>query len=57
MTEYLTKYLEYIDNTGGSPTTQQFDQDWEPIGPLVRRDLTGAGLIEQRDGKLYRTSQ
>jgi len=38
------KYLEYIDNTGGSPTIEQFDEDWEPIGPLVRSDMVLSGV-------------
>lgn len=40
------KYLDYIKNTGGSPTIEMFDDDWEPIGPMVRRDMLKAGLIE-----------
>lgn len=40
------KYLDYIRNTGGV-STDQFDEDWEPIGPMVRRDLVNAGLITQ----------
>jgi hypothetical protein len=39
------KYLDYIKNTGGSPTINNFDEDWEPIGPMVRRDMLKAGLI------------
>ena len=30
-----SKYLSYIDNTGGSPTIEQFEDDWEPIGTTV----------------------
>lgn len=41
----LDRYLEYIDNAGGSPTVGQFDEDWEPIGPSVRARLRAAELI------------
>lgn len=45
---HLQKYLDYIKNTGQDPLlNEQFDDDWEPIGPMVRRDLAAAGLIEQ----------
>ncbi len=33
------QYLQYIENTAGNATVAQFDDDWEPIGPMVRRDI------------------
>lgn len=48
------KYLDYIDNTGGSPKVEHFDEDWEPIGPDLRKRMTEANLIEEREGKLYK---
>ncbi len=47
---YYKKYLEAIRY---NPTVAQFDDDWEPIGPKVRADLLTAGLIEEREGKLF----
>jgi len=46
------KYLDYIKNTGGSPKISEFDEDWEPIGPLLRKDMAKAGLITEVDGRL-----
>jgi hypothetical protein len=54
--ENLQKYLEYIDNTGGV-TTEQFDEDWEPIGAIVREDLFKAGLAQNDCGMLVRIVQ
>ena len=48
--KYLDQYVEYINNTGGSPTVEQFDEDWEPIGPMLRRDMLVAGLITEDNG-------
>ncbi len=50
---YYKQYLDYIKNTGGSPLIEHFDYDWEPIGPLVRRDLKQDILIYERDGKIF----
>ncbi|NLG18897.1 MAG: hypothetical protein GX556_16350 [Fibrobacter sp.] len=47
------RYLEYITNTGGCPKVDQFDEDWEPIGPCVREDMKKAGLIFERNGHVY----
>lgn len=51
---YLQKYVDYIRNvTTGSGTAimkiSQFDEDWEPIGPMVRTDLEKRRLIEQEE--------
>ncbi len=44
--QHLQKYVDYIKNTGQVPLkVAHFDDDWEPIGPTVRRDLLGANLI------------
>ena len=50
--QYLSKYVQYIRNTNRVPLAiAQFDDDWEPIGPMVRRDLVAEGLIvEAADG-------
>ncbi len=48
-----TKYTDYIKNAGGKPTVEQFDEDWSPIGPQVRKDMKRAGLILEIEGRLY----
>lgn len=47
-------YLEYITNAG-NPTPAQFDDDWEPAGPMLRRIMAEDSLIEVRDGRMYLT--
>lgn len=49
------EYLQYIVNTGGNVTIAGFDDDWEPIGPMLRRDLMPVFIVEQPDGKLALT--
>lgn len=50
MNDYLKRALEYIHNTGGAPTVAMFDEDHEPIGPELRRDLLANDLITIEDG-------
>lgn len=45
--------LEYIRNTGGAVTVENFDEDHEPIGPLLRADL--ADYIEVTIGEKSRS--
>uniref|UniRef100_A0A6M3K7T3 Uncharacterized protein n=1 Tax=viral metagenome TaxID=1070528 RepID=A0A6M3K7T3_9ZZZZ len=52
MNPYYQKFLDYIRNTGGHPSMEQFDVDWEPIGPRVRKDLLRLGLAREVDSKL-----
>ena len=53
MSEHLQKYVQYIKNTGQKPlAVEQFDDDWEPIGPMVRRDMQAAKLITVKDGEI-----
>lgn len=52
MNDYLLQYVEYIRNTGGRVSIVHFDDDWEPIGVMVRGDLLKAGLVEEKDGFL-----
>lgn len=46
-------YIEYIKNTGGEPLIKFFDDDWEPIGPMVRRDMLLADVTRECDGKVF----
>lgn len=48
------KYIQYIKNTGHVPLPIEFfDDDWEPIGPQVRRRMVAEGSIVERDGGIY----
>ena len=55
MREDLKQYLEYVDNTGGNGDIARFDDDWEPIGPMVRQELMPVYIQENEDGKLFVT--
>lgn len=44
--KHLHKYVDYINNTGRKPLPiSAFDDDWEPVGPMIRADMQAAGLI------------
>lgn len=45
MNETEKRAIEYIKNTGGNPEVAWFDEDHEPIGPMLRDQLIKAGLI------------
>ena len=47
MNENHTKALEYIKNTGGHPRIDWFDNDNEPIGPMLRARLVRAGHADE----------
>jgi hypothetical protein len=49
--------LEYIDNAGGEPKIEWFDDDHEPIGLQLRADMKKAGLITEADGKIMRPAK
>lgn len=43
---HLDQYVAYIRNTARVPLpVSMFDEDWEPIGPMVRKSMVDAGLI------------
>lgn len=50
--DYFRRYLQYIENTGGKPTVEQFDDDWEPIGPMLRAQLMNLDWIIQLEGSV-----
>lgn len=52
MNPLLQKAVEYIRNTGGSPAIKQFDDDHEPVGPMLRKELKGAWMVYEHDGKI-----
>jgi hypothetical protein len=47
--------LQYIENTGQSVTEAQFDDDHEPIGPQLRRDIRGFYELD-KDGIMKLTA-
>jgi predicted phage terminase large subunit-like protein len=55
--DHLQEYLAYIRNTGQVPLpVADFDDDWEPIGPNVRRQLVAAGLAVESAGGIRLTA-
>ena len=44
--------IDYIKNTGGNPKVEWFDDDHEPIGPILREAMISEGLIKESDGKI-----
>lgn len=52
MTDHLQQYVQYVRNAGGDAglRTAAFDQDWEPAGPLIRKQLLAAGLTDEDRG-------
>lgn len=53
---HLIQYLQYVKNTGGNATVAGFDDDWEPIGPMLRKDLMPTYIVEDLNGKLHLTA-
>lgn len=46
------KYKQYLKNVGGPITTEVFDTDWEPIGPMIRQQMIIDGITYESDGKI-----
>lgn len=56
--ETLKKYVQYISNTSLVPLSSEiFDDDWEPIGPDMRRWLITAGWVTEDDDGLRITDK
>ncbi len=48
------KYIDYINNTARVPLpVASFDEDWEPIGPMVRKALVSDDIIQVRADGIY----
>lgn len=56
LTNMQLNILAYVAATGGNATVEQFDEDHEPIGPLLRRDLLPEFIMLDRNGRLQLTS-
>lgn len=42
----LWRYVSYIKNTGRKPLPiAAFDEDMEPVGPMIRKELLAGGWI------------
>lgn len=51
------QHLQYVKNTGGGATKQNFFEDWEPIGEMAWNALERDGLVlEGENGKIYTTA-
>lgn len=48
----LQTYIDYLRKAGTPLSIEVFDDDWQPIGPLVRRDLVGTGVCIECEGKI-----
>jgi len=48
--------LQYIVNTNGGATRENFEEDFEPVGGLLWLDLVYAcHVMQDNDGKLFLT--
>ncbi len=41
----MKQYIQWVRNAGPNATIKNFDDDWEPIGPMVRKQLSEEGLV------------
>jgi hypothetical protein len=44
------KYLDYLRNAGPRVKTIHFDEDWEPIGKIIRAEMKAHGLTDESGG-------
>lgn len=54
MTPQAKRAIQYVINTGGNCTVAIFDDDHEPIGPMLRKEIMPLYVAEEF-GKLYAT--
>ena len=56
--KHLKKYTDYIRNTGQVPLPcTDFDDDWDPVGPVARYSLVSEGLITETNEGLTLTDK
>jgi predicted phage terminase large subunit-like protein len=54
--EPFRKYCQYIRNTSLEPLpTARFDEDWDPAGPTIRRQMLDLELVEDKPDGLVLT--
>jgi hypothetical protein len=56
MIETEKRALQYVVNTGGTATVDDFDDDHEPIGPMLRANLMPRYMVENGE-KLVLTDE
>lgn len=44
--------LQYITNTGGTPTIEEFDDDHAPIGMRLRERMLSKGVAYESGGRI-----
>jgi hypothetical protein len=52
LTPQALQALQYVVNTGGNASVMIFDDDHEPIGPMLRRELMPFYMEELPTGML-----
>lgn len=57
MTPTAKTAIHYVLNTGSNCTIKIFDEDHEPIGPALRREIMPKYVEERTDGRLYVTKR
>lgn len=57
LTSFHKDVLDYVINTGGNATLDSIDDDFEPIGPMLRNKLIPTYIIENDQGKLELTEE
>ena len=46
LTPRFAQHVDYINNTAQVPlSVEEFDEGWEPIGPMVREEMLEDGYI------------
>ena len=57
LTPTARRALEYVLNTKGNATIERFDEDHEPIGPMLRKEIMPAFVDVDHNGSLRLTSR
>lgn len=48
-------HLKYLAAVGVVLTVEAFDEDWQPVGPMIRSGLLRARLAEESGGTIHLT--
>lgn len=57
MADQMPRLCQYVRNTGQRPLEIiDFDDDHSPVGPMLRKAMLNAGLIEEGQGALMLTA-
>jgi hypothetical protein len=55
MNPEIKRAADYLENVGGSILVEMFDDDHEPIGPLLRHNLVSQGVAREEAGVIFKT--